>query len=96
VTHYGMSEAIGLAAHEAPRAPKYLGVPQLPEARSYSERTAELIDAEVRRLLEESKARVLATLTEKRVLLDALARLLLEKEVVDRAALDGLLLQRAA
>jgi len=96
VTHYGMSEAIGLAAHEAPRTPTYLGVPQLPEARTYSERTAELIDAEIRRLLEESKARVLATLTEKRVLLDALARLLLEKEVVDRAALDGLLLQRAA
>jgi cell division protease FtsH len=96
VTHYGMSEAVGLAAHEAPRAPTYLGAPQLPEARTYSERTAELIDAEVRRLLEESKARVVTTLTEKRPLLNALAGLLLEKEVVDRAALDGLLLQRAA
>ena len=96
VTHYGMSEAVGLAAHEAPRTPTYLGAPQLPEARTYSERTAELIDAEVRRLLEESKARVVTTLTEKRPLLNALAGLLLEKEVVDRAALDGLLLQRAA
>ena len=96
VTHYGMSEAIGLAAHEAPRAPTYLGAPQLPEARTYSERTAETIDAEVKRLLEEAKSRVAATLTEKRASLEALARLLLEKEVVDRGALDALLLQPEA
>ena len=93
VTHYGMSEAIGLVAHEAPRTPTFLGAPQPPEARSYSERTAETIDAEVRRLLDEAKARVAATLTAKRALLEALARLLLEKEVVDRAALDALLAQ---
>ena len=91
VSHYGMSDAIGLAAHEAPRAATYLGAPQLPEARSYSERTAETIDAEVSRLLQEAKARVAATLTAKRPLLEALARLLLEKEVLDRAALDALL-----
>ena len=96
VTHYGMSEALGLAAHEAPRAPTYLGAPQLPEARTYSERTAETIDAEVKRLLEEAKSRVAATLTEKRASLEALARLLLEKEVVDRGALDALLLQPEA
>ena len=93
VTLYGMSEAIGLTAHEAPRTQTFLGGPQLPEARSYSERTAETIDTEVRRLLDEAKARVAATLTAKRALLEALARLLLEKEVVDRAALDALLAQ---
>ena len=91
VTHYGMSEAIGLATHEAPRTPTFLGAPQLPEPRAYSERTAEVIDAEVSRLLQEAKARVAATLTAKRPLLEALARLLLAKEVVDRAALDSLL-----
>ena len=91
VTHYGMSEAIGLATHEAPRTPTYLGAPQLSEPRAYSERTAETIDAEVSRLLEEAKARVAATLTAKRPLLEALAKLLLAKEVVDRAALDALL-----
>ena len=91
VTHYGMSEAIGLVAHEAPRTQTFLGAPQLPEARSYSERTAETIDIEVRRLLEEAKSRVAATLTAKRALLEALAGLLIEKEVVDRAALDALL-----
>ena len=96
VTHYGMSEAIGLATHEAPRMPTFLGAPQLPEARSYSERTAETIDAEVSRLLQEAKARVAATLTAKRTVLEALARLLLAKEVVDRAALDALLAGKGA
>ena len=91
VTHYGMSEAIGLATHEAPRTSAYLGAPQLPEARAYSERTAETIDAEVSRLLHEAKKRVADTLTEERPMLEALAKLLLAKEVVDRATLDALL-----
>jgi cell division protease FtsH len=91
VTHYGMSEAFGLAAYEAPRQQLFLGAPQLPESRNYSERTAEAIDQEVRKLLDESKSRVAATLRERRAALESLAKLLLEKEVVDRAALDALL-----
>ena len=47
--------------------------------------------AEVSRLLAEAHARVSATLCERRALLDALAALLLEKETVDRNALDALL-----
>ena len=96
VTHYGMSEAIGLATHEAPRTPTFLGAPQLPEPRAYSERTAETIDAEVSRLLKEAKSRVAGTLAAKRTQLEALAKLLLAKEVVDRAALDALLMERGA
>jgi cell division protease FtsH len=91
VTHYGMSEALGLATYDARPAPLFLNGPMLPEPRSFSERTAEAIDGEVRRLLDEARDRVTQTLRTNRETLEALAALLLEKEVVDRAMLDSLM-----
>jgi len=91
VTHYGMSEALGLATYGAQPVPMFLDGPMLPEQRNCSERTAETIDAEVRRLLDEARSRVRDTLAARRATLDALAGLLLEHEVVDRAMLDELL-----
>jgi cell division protease FtsH len=91
VTHYGMSEKLGLATYDSRPTPLYLGGPALPEQRECSEHTAELIDAEVKRLLDEARERVTATLTEHRATLEQLARLLLDKEVVDRAMLDELM-----
>ena len=91
VTHYGMSETLGLATYDAQPAPMFLGGPAMPEQRNCSERTAEQIDREVAKLLEDARARVLETLTRNRARLDALSRLLLEREVVDRDMLDALL-----
>ena len=91
VTRYGMSEQLGLGTFEVPRTPAFLNVPLPQGPREYSERTAEVIDEEIGKLLEEAHRRVTATLTTRRPALDALAKLLLEKEVVDRAALDQLL-----
>jgi cell division protease FtsH len=96
VTHYGMSEALGLATYDARPAPLYLSGPTLPEPRTFSERTAEAIDGEVRRLLDEARDRVMQTLRTNRKTLEALAALLLEKEVVDRAMLDGVMAATAA
>jgi len=91
VTQYGMSEQLGLATFGRARTSPFLGAPVYPEQREYSEQTAQDIDEEVRKLLEEAHGRVHDTLTAKRQILEALARLLLEKEVVDRRALDELL-----
>jgi cell division protease FtsH len=96
VTHYGMSEALGLATYDARPAPLFLNGPTLPEPRTFSERTAEAIDGEVRRLLDEARDRVAQTLRANRETLEALAALLLEKEVVDRTMLDGLMASTAA
>jgi len=96
VTHYGMSEALGLATYDARPAPLFLNGPMLPEPRTFCERTAEAIDGEVRRLLDEARERVAQTLRANRETLEALAALLLEKEVVDRAMLDGLMASTAA
>jgi cell division protease FtsH len=91
VSRYGMSAELGLAAFEEPRTTPFLNTP-LPEGiRSYSERTAQAIDAEVRKILSEARERVRQTLAAKRAALDALAKRLLEQEVVERAALVDLL-----
>jgi cell division protease FtsH len=57
----------------------------------YSEATAQLIDSELQLLLEEGYARALDILRGDRDLLDKLAQLLLEKEVVDRRELRELM-----
>jgi cell division protease FtsH len=94
ITQYGMSQRLGLATFEnTPSATMY---PGLAEKQPYSERTAQSIDAEIVRLLEEAHQRVKETLVEKRELLDALAHALLERETLDRAALDALLRERSA
>ncbi|MDZ5455638.1 ATP-dependent zinc metalloprotease FtsH [Azohydromonas lata] len=88
VTQYGMSQTLGLATWETGPRSAFLAVPGGSEQRDCSERTAEAIDAEVRQLLDEARQRVTATLQTHREQLEALAKLLLEKETVDRAMLN--------
>jgi cell division protease FtsH len=59
--------------------------------KEYSEQTAQVIDDEIAKLMAGAQARVKETLTGRRQTLDALAKTLLEKEVVDRATLDRIL-----
>jgi ATP-dependent metalloprotease FtsH len=92
VTRYGMSESLGLAAFEEPRRALFLDIPSVAR-KEYSEATARSIDAEIRKLLESAHARVRDTLTGQRQVLDALARMLVEKEVVDRQTLVQLIAQ---
>lgn len=89
VTQYGMSERLGLATFEETHMP-FLTPLSTQEKKIYSERTAEKIDAEITKLLDEAHARVRDTLNEKKELLTALAKMLLEKETVDRSALTAL------
>lgn len=95
VTQYGMSDRLGLATFEQTPSP-LIYPPSMAERKGYSESTAQAIDAEIGKLLGEAHARVKETLIAKRELLDALAHALLEKETLDRAALDGLLKGRGA
>jgi cell division protease FtsH len=90
VVRYGMSEALGLATFDAPRQAVFLNVPSMAQ-REYSEETARKIDAEIEHLLETAHGRVRETLGKKRAILDALAKRLIEKEVVDHAALAQLI-----
>jgi cell division protease FtsH len=86
VLRYGMSEKLGLVTFEPPGHSLFPAAYSTGE-REYSEETARIIDGEIRQLLEAAHARVRQTLAAKRAVLDALAKLLIEQEVVDRAAL---------
>ncbi|HYC32481.1 MAG TPA: cell division protein FtsH, partial [Gemmatimonadales bacterium] len=60
------------------------------QRREISERTAQMVDDEVKRLIDEAYARATQILSENRVLLDRIAAALLERETIDREDLDRL------
>ncbi|MBW1982546.1 MAG: ATP-dependent zinc metalloprotease FtsH [Deltaproteobacteria bacterium] len=81
VTEYGMSEKLGLVTYAREKRPMFLDTGFVP-GKEYSENTAQEIDAEIARLMNEAHERVRAILTEKRELLERLAQKLLEKETI--------------
>jgi len=93
VTQFGMSEKVGLISLEGQHAPLFLPVPTR-GPKEYSEETARLVDAEVRKILSETHGKVRAILAEHRHALEDLARLLLEKEAVERQQLQAILAAR--
>ena len=90
VTQFGMSERIGLASLEGARTPLFLPV-AMQGPKEYSEETARIVDEEVKKILSETHARVITLLTPRRQVLDELAQLLLQKEVIDRPQLQSIL-----
>ncbi len=81
VTRWGMSDKLGLV-QLAPKQNPYLGISYGNDA-PVSEETARLIDAEVRRIIDESYTEAKRLLQEHRARLDALVAALLERETLD-------------
>ena len=81
VGRWGMSDALGPVAVLPSDAIGYL----LPGARETSEATQELVDSEVRRIIDDSHRTVTALLTEHRDQLEVLALALLKAETLDMA-----------
>ncbi len=94
VTQFGMSEKLGLVSLEGPRTPVFLPIPTH-APKEYSEQTARVIDSEVKQILSEAHAKVKEILFSHRAALDELAKLLLEKEVVERPELQAILKVRS-
>jgi cell division protease FtsH len=92
VIEYGMSDVLGPMTFPRRRGPAFLGdhAGLMPEQREYSEATAQALDAEVKRLLEERLARVKALLVEKRALLERVSKALLEKETLEASEFEAL------
>ena len=77
VTYFGMSDKVGnLSYYDS------TGARDMAFSKPYSEKTAELIDDEVKRLIEQAHATALKVLTENREGFEQLAQRLLEREVV--------------
>jgi cell division protease FtsH len=83
VTQFGMSEVVGPIAVGDREAEIFLGR-EVMQRREISERTAELVDTELKRLLGNAFERARAILLEHRDVLDRLAAALLERETLDR------------
>jgi cell division protease FtsH len=81
VTQLGMSKKLGPLTYGRRETSQFLGV-QEHEERNFSEATAQVIDEEVKGLVEEGQRRATEILSAMRATLDALAALLDEKEVV--------------
>ena len=83
VTRWGMSERVGMV-QLAPRDNPYLSGPEgYVGSKPFSEETAQVIDAEVRRIIGESHEEALRLLGKHRQALEALARALLEHETLN-------------
>jgi cell division protease FtsH len=90
VTEYGMSDRLGLVTYERERKPLFL--PEgFSSSKTYSEEKAAEIDDEISKVVEESHQKVRAILAEKREVLEKLAKLLLEKEIVQGEELREML-----
>jgi len=81
VTIYGMSSQIGTVSLGSSGVVDYLGTDFF-EQRSYSEETAALVDAEIRKMVDEAHSRATQILAEHKQELVAVAELLREKETL--------------
>ena len=87
VTQFGMSEKIGMMAVGEREHEVLLGR-EFGTRREVSERTAEVVDDEVKRFIDEAYRKATNILNEHRDLLERIALTLLDRETVDRDDLD--------
>src|SRR5204863_3037260 len=91
VTEYGMSDALGAVNFDGNKRAKFLDIPMPQERGLYSEETAQTIDTEIKRILEEAHATARRILSDNREALEIVTRRLLEVEVMEGEELRRLL-----
>ncbi|MGD9875913.1 ATP-dependent zinc metalloprotease FtsH [Desulfococcus sp.] len=97
ISEYGMGETLGLSTYPRRQTPIFLGNDQTGmRSRDYSEETAAKLDAEVKDILTRREKHVTGLLTAHKETLVTIAETLLEKEVLDNAAFEALILRHAA
>jgi cell division protease FtsH len=89
VTEYGMSSKLGAVRYGTEHGDPFLGRTMGTQA-DYSHEVAQIIDDEVRKLIEAAHTEAWEILTEYRDVLDILAGELLEKETLHRAELEAI------
>ncbi len=90
VTEYGMSDLLGLVTYEHAHQPMFLPE-SFTSGKTYSETKATQIDEEISRVIEKAHERVRKILLERRAVLDDLAHLLSQKEIVQGQELREML-----
>jgi cell division protease FtsH len=87
VTQFGMSEKIGMMAVGDREQEIFLGR-EFGQRREVSERTAEVVDDEVKRFIDEAHEKARKILSDNRELLERIALTLLDRETIDREDID--------
>ena len=90
VCEWGMSDAIGTLSIGETGEEVFIGREWV-QNKNYSEETARLVDAEVKRIVEEAHARCVKLLQDNRAALDRIAQALLERETISGEELDLLM-----
>ena len=90
VTQFGMSETLGPRSFGGGTGSLFLGR-DLYEQRDYSEQAAEDIDQEIKRIIQTGYQRAKSTLVQHRDKLEALAKLLIEVETLERVQFEALM-----
>ena len=88
VTRWGMSDLVGKVALSS-SSDSYLG--EYTSAPQYSGKTAQVVDAEVKKIIDEQYARMLELLGERREELDTVVEVLLERETLHAEEFDALM-----
>jgi len=83
VTEYGMSDLLGAVNFDGNKRAKFLDIPMPQERGLYSEDTAQTIDTEIKRILEEAHTTARRILSDNREILEIVTRRLLEVEVME-------------
>jgi cell division protease FtsH len=92
VCRFGMSDAVGPITLGQPMGLRYLEAPvSFGMERNFSEATAQLVDREVRRIVDEAEARAEKVLDARKVELRAVVEELLAEETLDRDELEAIL-----
>ncbi len=91
VTRFGMSERLGNMTYGNTAEARFLKPLFHGDDRNYSERTAEQIDEEIRRIVDSSYERVKGIIKTRRTELDRIVKALMEKETLEEADLNRLL-----
>jgi cell division protease FtsH len=90
ITDFGMSDSLGPRTFGEREELIFLGR-EIHEQRDYSEKTAEKIDAEMSKFIEQGMVLANKVLKDKREQLEKVAQVLLEKETIERDEFDALL-----
>ena len=91
VTEWGMSDEMGAINYDVNKRGRFLDIGMPPERGLYGEETAQKIDAEIKRILNEAHVTARRILTEHRCKLESVTQRLLEIEVMEGDELRQLL-----
>lgn len=89
VTKYGMSDALGLVNYDSDNDEVFIGR-DLAHTKGHSEQVAGTIDSEIKRIVDECYEKAKELILQHRDVLDACAKLLLEKEKITREEFEAL------